>query len=248
MSNKKRLDLRLLELFPDRSRAQITSLIMQGLVTVDGQVATKAGTQVDDEAVIVLSDIQDQFVCRAGYKLAAALEHFNITLSNKIALDAGLSTGGFTDCLLQSGITKVYGIDVGYGQVHEKIRIDERVVVMERTNLRNVRELPELVDIVTLDLSFISVLKVMETVTQLCKSTAELVVLIKPQFEAGRHQVGRGGIVRDPVVHQEVVQQLIEGIAAHGYVCRGVIDSPILGGSGNKEFLAYFCRAAIQPH
>ncbi|MCL4380117.1 TlyA family RNA methyltransferase [Candidatus Dependentiae bacterium] len=242
MSNKKRLDLRLLELFPERSRTQVTSLIMQGLVTVDGQVITKAGTLIDEESHIDIAEHHEQFVCRAGYKLAEALEHFAVPVAGKIALDAGLSTGGFTDCLLQAGAAKVYGVDVGYGQAHEKIRIDERVVVMERTNLRHLQELPELVDLVTLDLSFISVLKVMDAILQVCTPSASLIVLIKPQFEAERQQVGRGGIIRDPVVHAEVVERLTAGIAAYGFTCHGVIESPILGGSGNKEFLAYFTR------
>jgi 23S rRNA (cytidine1920-2'-O)/16S rRNA (cytidine1409-2'-O)-methyltransferase len=159
-----------------------------------------------------------------------------------VAMDAGISTGGFTDCLLQRGVQRVYGVDVGYGQLHEKIRSDNRVVVRERTNLRELETLGERVDIVTLDLSFISVLKVMDAVERVLKPEGKLIILIKPQFEAQKHEVGRGGIIKDPAVHHEVVERVKEGMRARGFVCHGVIESPILGGSGNKEFLAYFTR------
>ena len=158
-------------------------------------------------------------------------------------LDAGISTGGFTDCLLQHGAKKVYGVDVGYGQVHEKIRNDSRVVMMERTNLREVRDLGEKVDLVTLDLSFISLLKVMDAVDAVLKPEGKLIVLIKPQFEARKEQVGRGGIIKDEKVHKEVIERVASGIQAHGYQCYGVIESPIEGATGNKEFLGYFSRA-----
>jgi 23S rRNA (cytidine1920-2'-O)/16S rRNA (cytidine1409-2'-O)-methyltransferase len=157
-----------------------------------------------------------------------------------VCLDAGLSTGGFTDCLLQEGARKVYGVDVGYGQVHEKIRNDPRVIVMEKTNLRYVEGLPELVDIVTLDVSFISVLKIIERVKSLLKHQGKLIVLIKPQFEAGKQDIGRGGIVKDADVHERVTKSVIEGIVKEGFSFQGIIESPILGAEGNKEFLAYF--------
>ena len=157
-------------------------------------------------------------------------------------MDAGISTGGFTDCLLQRGAAKIYGIDVGYGQVHEKIRNDPRVIVKERTNLREVRDLGELVDLVTLDLSFISVLKVMDAVDAVLKPNGMLIVLIKPQFEAKKEEVGRGGIIKDAKIHAEVIERVKSGIEAHGYSCHGVIESPIEGATGNKEFLAYFTK------
>ena len=215
---------------------------MQGKVTVDGKMVTKAGTLVSEDAVIVCDISEPPFVCRAGDKLEKALAQFNIDVLNKVVLDAGLSTGGFTDCLLQRGAKKVYGVDVGYGQVHEKIRRDKRVEVLERTNLRYLESLPEEVDLVTLDLSFISVLKVMPAVMKLMKDDAQLVVLIKPQFEAERKEVGKGGIIKDTKVHEKVVQHVKDGIEADGFICKGVIDSPILGSSGNKEFLAWFIR------
>jgi 23S rRNA (cytidine1920-2'-O)/16S rRNA (cytidine1409-2'-O)-methyltransferase len=144
--------------------------------------------------------------------------------------------------LLQRGIARVYGVDVGYGQVHEKIKQDSRVVVMERTNLRNLTVLPELVDIVTLDVSFISVLKVMDAVCLLLKPGGKLIVLIKPQFEAERRDVGRGGIIKDPEVHQRVQEKIVSGITAYGFVSHGIIESPIHGTMGNKEFLAFFIK------
>jgi 23S rRNA (cytidine1920-2'-O)/16S rRNA (cytidine1409-2'-O)-methyltransferase len=237
--SKKRLDERVLERYPQCSRTYVQSLIMQGKVSVDGKVITKAGTPVKDESSITVDFYEPQYVSRAGFKLEGALKHFAIDVTGLVILDAGLSTGGFTDCLLQNGAAKVYGVDVGYGQVHEKIRRDPRVVVMERTNLRHLASLPERVDCVTLDLSFISVLKVIEAVTQLLKDNGKLIVLIKPQFEAEKHQVGTGGIVTDPSVHQMVIQKVTEGIEKQGFVCKGVIPSPIEGTEGNKEFLAY---------
>ena len=183
-----------------------------------------------------------KYVGRAGFKLEKALDHFEIDVHGLVVLDAGISTGGFTDCLLQRGAKKVYGIDVGYGQLHEKIRSNERVSVHERTNLRTLEGVGERVDLITLDLSFISVLKVMDAVCKLLKDDGKLIVLIKPQFEAGKHQVGRGGIVKDPAVHDEVITLVTQGITQYGFALQGVVDSPIQGADGNKEFLAYFKR------
>jgi 23S rRNA (cytidine1920-2'-O)/16S rRNA (cytidine1409-2'-O)-methyltransferase len=242
MSSKKRLDRLLQEQMPQLTRNQIASFIAQGEVTVNGQVVTKAGAQIREDAVIVCAHEQPRYVSRGGLKLERALDHFTINVTGLVALDAGISTGGFTDCLLQHGAARVYGIDVGYGQVHEKVRRDPRVILRERTNVRYLDSLPELVDIVTLDLAFISVLKVMPALVLLMKPHAQLVVLIKPQFEAERHEVGKGGIVRDEQVHEKVVRTLCAGITAYGFTCVGVIESPILGASGNKEFLGYFVR------
>jgi 23S rRNA (cytidine1920-2'-O)/16S rRNA (cytidine1409-2'-O)-methyltransferase len=242
MSSKKRLDVKLLELYPAYSRRQIQSWIMQGKVIVNDAVITKNGILIPDDARIVLNVEEPKYVSRAGFKLEKALDHFNIDVNGLVALDAGLSTGGFSDCLLQRGIKKIYGIDVGYGQVHEKIRNDPRVVVMERTNLREVRELGAKVDLATLDLSFISVLKVMDAITNVMKDDGQLIVLIKPQFEAQKEDVGRGGIIRDPAIHQRVIEHVTKGVEAAGFSCVGVIESPIEGATGNKEFLAYFRR------
>lgn len=240
MSTKRRLDQRVLDENPTFTRTYIQSLIMQGKVLVDDVPCTKAGTQISDKAHIRLRDEQQKFVSRAGFKLEKALDFFDILVQDLVILDAGLSTGGFTDCLLQRGAKKIYGVDVGYGQVHEKIRQNLRVVVMEKTNLRYLDALPEQVDLVTLDLSFISVLKVIPAIKKLMKDNAQLIVLIKPQFEARRGQVGSGGIIKDPKIHEEVIHTVVEGIKAEGFDYKGIVDSPITGADGNKEFLAYF--------
>jgi 23S rRNA (cytidine1920-2'-O)/16S rRNA (cytidine1409-2'-O)-methyltransferase len=246
MKEKKRLDLLVQQQYPAYSRQQIQSWIMQGKVTVNGKTIAKPGVLIADDAAIELSVALPKYVSRAGFKLEAALNHFHIPVEGFVALDAGISTGGFTDCLLQQGVRMVYGIDVGYGQVHEKIKNDPRVVVFERTNLRTMQpsDLPERVDMVTLDLSFISVLKVMDAVVQFLKEKGHLIVLIKPQFEARKEDVGRGGIIKDSLVHKRVVQEVIAGIAAYGFTVQGVIDSPLHGTMGNKEFLAYFIKTA----
>lgn len=240
MAEKARLDTIIQQKYPDLSKTLIQSLIMQGKVKVEGKVITKPGTQVSGDSAIEVNLEMPKYVSRAGFKLEKALEHFNLNVAGLTVLDAGLSTGGFTDCLLQHGAYRVYGIDVGYGQVHEKIRKDLRVVVMERTNLRTLENLPEPVDLVTLDLSFISVLKVLNAVKQNLKSHGKLVVLVKPQFEAEKGQVGHGGIIRDEAVRQRIVQKVIEGVKAQGFELQGITESPILGADGNKEFLAYF--------
>jgi 23S rRNA (cytidine1920-2'-O)/16S rRNA (cytidine1409-2'-O)-methyltransferase len=237
---KTRLDLILLERHPHLSRNYVQSLIMQGKVRVEDTVVTKAGTLIPTDAQIFVDSQEPKYVSRAGFKLEKALDHFNIDVTNLVALDAGLSTGGFTDCLLQRGIQKVYGVDVGYGQVHEKIRSNPKVIVMERTNLRYLTALPEKLDLVTLDLSFISVLKVIESLLPFMKPQAKLIVLIKPQFEAERHEVGKGGIVTSQETHEKVITKVITGITQAGFTCHGYIQSPILGAEGNKEFLAYF--------
>lgn len=240
--SKKRLDIAILERHPEYSRRQIQSWIMQGKVLVNDAVITKNGILVSDDARITLNIEEPKYVSRAGFKLEKALDHFNLDVSNLVVLDAGLSTGGFTDCLLQRGAHKVYGIDVGYGQVHEKIRNDPRVIVQERTNLREVRDVGQKVDLVTLDLSFISVLKVMDAINSVLSDNGKLIILIKPQFEAQKGQVGRGGIIKDPAIHQSVIEQVTKGVEAAGFTCIGVIESPIEGATGNKEFLGYFKR------
>ncbi len=239
MKQKKRLDQRVQELHPSLSKTLIQSLIMQGKVTVEGKRVTKPGTQVAENLAIVLTYEVPKYVSRAGFKLEQALKEFTVDPDGMVVLDAGLSTGGFTDCLLQHGAKKVYGIDVGYGQVHEKIRHDPRVEVMERTNLRHLESLPEKVDLATLDLSFISLSKVLPAVSKLLKDNGRLIALIKPQFEAERADVGKGGIIKDAKVHERVIKQVVHDIEQQGFVCQGVIESPVLGAEGNKEFLTY---------
>lgn len=241
MLKKERLDARIQREHPHLTRNQIQSFIIQGKVFVNEKVITKSGTQVSQDDSITLTIDEPKFVSRAGFKLEAALEHFDIHVTGLVAMDAGISTGGFTDCLLQNGIQRVYGIDVGYGQVHEKIRNDARVLLLEKTNLRLLEHLPEKVDLATLDLSFISLLKVMPAVKNLLKPDGRIIALIKPQFEAERHEIGRGGLVKSDATHAKVIQKIKDGMKEFGFQTVGVIESPIVGAtSGNKEFLGYF--------
>ena len=240
MKEKRRLDLLVQEKYPQFSRNQIQSYILQRKVTVDGKIVDKAGTILAVDLEIILDVKEPKYVSRAGFKLEKALDYFNIDVKDLVVLDSGISTGGFTDCLLQRGAKRVYGVDVGYGQVHEKVLKDERLVLMERTNLRHLKTLPELVDLVTLDLSFISILTVMPAVVDLIKPGAKIITLIKPQFEAGPENVGRGGIVKDEKVHQMVIEKIKRGMLEFGFEMVDVIESPIFGAKGNKEFLALF--------
>ena len=238
---KKRLDVLVLEQHQHLTRNQIQSFIMQGKVAVDGKVQTKPGTQVDVTLEITLSVKEPKYVSRAGFKLEAALDHFKLDVKNFIALDAGISTGGFTDCLLQRDAKRVYGVDVAKGQVHEKIASNSRLMLLEKTNVRYLETLPELVDLITLDLSFISVLKVISAVSQFLKPDGNIIILIKPQFEADRQDIGKGGVVKSDAVHQKVIEKIKTGMKEFGFAMLGLIESPIAGAtSGNKEFLALF--------
>jgi 23S rRNA (cytidine1920-2'-O)/16S rRNA (cytidine1409-2'-O)-methyltransferase len=240
---KRRLDTLVLEHYPHLTRNQVQSFIMQAKVCVDGVVVTKAGAQFTSDVPITLDEQHPKFVSRAGFKLESALDAFGIDPTGLVCMDAGISTGGFTDCLLQRGAKRVYGIDVGYGQVHEKVAQDERVILLEKTNLRLLTSLPEVIDLATLDLSFISLLKVIETVKGLLSPTGKIITLIKPQFEAERKDIGRGGLVSNPTVHEEVIQNIKSGFEEHGFELLSVIQSPILGAaSGNIEFVALFKR------
>ncbi|CAN6906625.1 unnamed protein product [Brassica oleracea] len=246
-NKKQRLDEACLERYQEYSRALIQSWILQGKVLVDGKRASKAGMPVANGVSIKITAEVPKYVCRGGLKLEAAIEKLDVDVSEKVVLDSGLSTGGFTDCLLRYGAARVYGVDVGYGQqVADKIRNDKRVTVIERTNLRYLPGLPQKVDVVTLDLSFISILKVMPAVMNVMNEDATLVTLVKPQFEARRSQVGRGGIVRDPEVHQEVLEKIINGIERYGFTNKGFIESPIKGADGTIEFLVRFDRGTVK--
>lgn len=239
--NKKRLDIIISEIHPEFSHNYIQSIIIQEKVLVDGNIVTKPGTIISQDLPIIINTDKPKYVSRAGLKLEKALDHFCIDVKDLVVLDAGISTGGFTDCLFQQGAKRVYGVDVGYGQVHEKLLSDKRLILMERTNLRYVQKLPELVDLITLDLSFISILKVISTVSKFLKQDGKIITLIKPQFEADRKDVGRGGIVRDEQVHKKVIEKVKSGMLEFGFKMIDVVESPILGGSkGNKEFLALF--------
>ena len=242
MKKKERLDLAVQRLFPNLTRNQIQSFIMQGFASVNDRVETKAGRSVSEDDQIALNVKEPKYVSRAGHKLEQALDHFKIDVSDLVVLDAGISTGGFTDCLLQRGAKKVFGIDVGYGQVHEKVANNPKVIVIERTNLRylKIEDIGESVDLVTLDLSFISVLKVMDVVDSILKKHGGLVVLIKPPFEAQKSEVGKGGIIKDKAVHEKVIKKVVSEIQARGFDCKGTIPSATIGSSGNQEFVAYF--------
>ena len=217
------------------SRAKAQALIMAGEVVVVGKEIIKPGTLVSEEAVITILE-PPPFVSRGGIKLAHALEQFRLGVSAKVAADIGASTGGFTDCLLQRGAKRVYAIDVGYGQLDYRLRRDSRVVVMERVNARYPISLPEQIDLATMDLSFISVKKVIPSIAELLKEDGYLLVLIKPQFEAKRSEVGRGGVIKEPEVHAVVLGRFITWVVEHNFRLKGLVESPIRGSSGNREF------------
>ena len=232
---KKRIDTLLVERGLAESRARAQALLMAGEVTVGGNAVTKAGTLVSEDVEIAVKEPLP-YVSRGGTKLAHALDAFQIDVTGMVAADIGASTGGFTDCLLQRGAIKVYAIDVGYGQLDYRLRQDKRVVVMERVNARYPISLPEKVDLATLDLSFISVTKVIPSAIELLKAKGILLVLIKPQFEAKRVEVGKGGIIKDPQVHARVLGRFIKWAVAQNLRLKGLVASPILGSSGNREF------------
>jgi 23S rRNA (cytidine1920-2'-O)/16S rRNA (cytidine1409-2'-O)-methyltransferase len=241
MGTRERIDRLLLERGLVTSREAGRARILAGEVLVNEQPVTKAGTLVSSAAIIRLRSHSAPYASRGGVKLEKALHEFHIDAAGKTALDVGASTGGFTDCLLQHGAARVFAVDVGYGQLDWKLRSDPRVVVLERTNIRHldITGLPCRVDLATVDVSFISLKLVFPAVKELLTSGAELVALIKPQFEVGKGQVGKGGVVRSPEAHRRVVDEIQTAAAARGFLLQGVIESPLLGPKGNKEFLTY---------
>ncbi len=206
---------------------------------MDGQLVDKPSTPVSEDADITLKS-KPPFVSRGGKKLAAALERFEIDATGVVAADVGASTGGFTDCLLQNGARRVYAIDAGYGQLHWNLRNDPRVVVMERTNARYLDELPQPVDLVTVDVSFISLELILPKAVSWLKPDGDVVALIKPQFEAGPRHVEKGGVVRDPEVHRQVMEDVLAAASELGLGLRGLMPSPLRGPAGNVEFLAWW--------
>jgi 23S rRNA (cytidine1920-2'-O)/16S rRNA (cytidine1409-2'-O)-methyltransferase len=240
---KKRLDLLMVERGLAESRQQAQRLIMAGKVLVDDHPVDKPGTRVP-----VASDLRASsappYVSRGGLKLEAALEAFAVEVQGLLAADVGASTGGFTDCLLQRGAARVYTIDVGYGQLAWKLQQDPRVVVMDRTNARYLEELPEPVDLVTVDVAFISLKLVLPAVMGWLTPGGQIVALIKPQFEAGPENVGKGGVVRDPAVHRQVLADITGWAESQGLELQGLIRSPITGPAGNVEFLAHWASDA----
>jgi 23S rRNA (cytidine1920-2'-O)/16S rRNA (cytidine1409-2'-O)-methyltransferase len=242
---KERLDLFLVKNGFSISRERARSAIMAGRVLVNGQKVDKAGTLVAAEAKITLCGHELEFVSRGGLKLKKALQVFPIDLNNKIMIDIGASTGGFTDCALQNGVVKVYAIDVGYGQLAWSLRTDERVINRERTNIRNVTvdDMGEQVDFISIDVAFISLDKVLPVAATLLKATGEMVALIKPQFEAGRDKVGKKGVVKDAAIHCEVIDRVVNEAASVGLFAWGLTFSPVKGPEGNIEYLLHLKKA-----
>ena len=236
---KERLDLLLAERGLAESRQQAQSLILAGQVTVGDRVVDKPGTRVPLAADVVVAGGLP-YASRGGYKLAAALDAFDLDVSGWIAADVGASTGGFTDCLLQRGAARVYAIDVGYGQLAWKLQQDPRVVILDRTNARYLETLAEPVDLATIDVSFISLRLILPAVSGWLRPGGQIVALIKPQFEAGRAQVGKGGVVRDPAIHRAVLEDITTWAAAQDLALMGLIRSPITGPAGNVEFLGHW--------
>jgi len=244
---KERLDILLVELGLAPSREKAKTLIMSGNVFVAGQREDKAGTKINKELEVIVKSNPNPYVSRGGFKLEKALKQYPIQLEDKICMDVGASTGGFTDCMLQNGAKKVYAIDVGRGQLDWKLRQDSRVVCMEKTNIRYVtpEQVLDPIDFVSLDVSFISLLKVLPTVKELIQEQCEMICLVKPQFEAGREKVGKKGVVRDPLIHKEVLMRILSESVQMGFEFLGLTYSPIKGPEGNIEYLLYVRKNAV---
>lgn len=242
---KKRLDVLVYEKGFTESREKAKAVIMAGQVYVDNQKADKCGTAYDENANIEVRGNVQKYVSRGGLKLEKAIQNFDFDLSGKTTMDIGASTGGFTDCMLQNGAKKVYSIDVGYGQLAWKLRNDERVVNLERTNMRKVtkEQVPDEIDFFSVDVSFISLKLILPVARQLMSEKAQAVCLIKPQFEAGREKVGKKGVVRDPAVHIEVVQNIVNFCLENGFDVLNLDFSPIKGPEGNIEYLIHIMKS-----
>ena len=241
MKIKKRLDVLLTEQMYADTRSKAQAIIMAGQVYVNGQKADKPGTAYEENVQIEVRGVTCPYVSRGGLKLEKALRDFGVKPDGFVCSDSGASTGGFTDCLLQQGAQKVFAIDVGYGQLDWKIRSDERVVVMERTNIRYVtpEDLGEPLDLSVIDVSFISLKIVLPTIKTLLKPTGQVLCLIKPQFEAGKEKVGKKGVVREPEIHKEVLDSFVQTVTDLGFTILGLTFSPVKGPEGNIEFLGH---------
>lgn len=246
---KVRLDQLLVDrrIFPSREKAK--SSIMAGLIYVDGRILDKAGNLVPDDAEVTVKEPLCPYVSRGGLKLEKALDLFGIELDGLVAVDMGASTGGFTDCMLARGASKVYAIDVGYGQLDWKLRQDRRVVNMEKVNIRYLdpAAIGELADFISIDVSFISLDLILPVAVRILKNDGDLICLVKPQFEAGKGQVGKGGIVRDPEIHRQVIAKVIATAGKLGLHAAGLTASPITGAKGNIEYLLHFNRRETDP-
>jgi 23S rRNA (cytidine1920-2'-O)/16S rRNA (cytidine1409-2'-O)-methyltransferase len=238
MTEKLRLDILLYQCGLAPSREKARAMIMAGEVLVDGQSIDKPGTRVSSDAKVSVKT-KPHFVSRGGDKLAGALADFQVDVTNRICADVGASTGGFTDCLLQNGAARIYAIDVGYGQLDYRLRQNERVAVMERTNARYLKRLTEPVDLVVVDASFISLRLLLPAFRGWFAPHADVIALIKPQFEAGKRDVGKGGVVRDTVVHARVLMEVLTFAHEQGFVVRGLTTSPLKGPAGNVEFFVW---------
>ncbi len=244
MAGRERIDKLLVARGLAESRSAAQRLVMAGLVRADGQVAHKPSDMVRPDADIVVQQ-RPRYVSRGGDKLAAALDAFPVQIAGRVCADVGSSTGGFTDCLLQHGAARVYAIDVGHGLLHWRLRKHPRVVLMERTNARYLERLPEPVQFATIDAAFISLRLLLPRVAAWLEEGGDLVALVKPQFEAGRQAVGKGGVVRDPVVHRRVLQGVAAAAAEQALGVQGLIPSPLVGPKGNVEFLMW-CRKGVE--
>jgi 23S rRNA (cytidine1920-2'-O)/16S rRNA (cytidine1409-2'-O)-methyltransferase len=245
MAEKQRLDILLHERGLAESRAKAQGMIMAGEVFVNQVMVDKPGTRFAPDVDITVKALP-QYVSRGGDKLAGALQAFQFDVAGHICVDVGASTGGFTDCLLQHGAARVYAIDVGYGQLAHKLRIDERVVIMERTNARYVEQLAEKVSLAVIDASFISLKLLLPPVKTWLTETADVIALIKPQFEAGKKELGKGGVVRDRDVHERVVRDILHFAQQQAFIVAGITLSPLKGPAGNIEFLAWLHQGTAQ--
>ena len=243
---KKRLDVLVCEQNPEMSKSRAQAMIMSGTVYVDGQKETKSGSMFPEDTIVEVRDNSLKYVSRGGLKLEKAMQVFPVDLKGKVCMDIGSSTGGFTDCMLQNGACRVYAVDVGKGQLHYKLREDDRVVVMEKTNIRYVTpdDIPEKIQFASVDVSFISLSLVLPAALPLLDERKELVMLIKPQFEAGREKVGKKGVVREPKVHKEVIEKTVDLAEGNGLTVSGLSFSPVKGPEGNIEYLIHVLKSA----
>jgi 23S rRNA (cytidine1920-2'-O)/16S rRNA (cytidine1409-2'-O)-methyltransferase len=240
---KKRLDILLYEKALVESREKGKAFIMEGKVFVNNVKITKAGTRFTEKDSIEIRGLQ-KYVSRGGLKLEHAVKKFGINIKNKICMDIGASTGGFTDCLLQNGAAKVYAVDVGYGQLHWKLRNNNRVIVLERENFRTMEreKIPDIIHLSVIDVSFISLKLIVPKVSDFLSEKGEIIALIKPQLEAGKKHVGKGGIVKDPEIHKQVINSLSSFFSQIGLQIENITESPLLGQKGNKEFLIHMLK------
>lgn len=241
---KKRLDVLLVEQGLADSREKAKAIIMSGIVYVDNNKEDKAGTTFEETSKIEVRGNTLKYVSRGGFKLEKAMNNFGVTLDGKVCMDVGASTGGFTDCMLQNGAVKVYSVDVGHGQLAWKLRNDDRVVCMEKTNIRYVTpdDIDDVIEFASIDVSFISLTKVLPAVRELLTQDGEIVCLIKPQFEAGREKVGKKGVVRELSTHVEVVEMIVDYARANGFRTLHLSYSPIKGPEGNIEYLLHITK------